>query len=121
MSTGPSSPLTRAALLADLEAHAFGAPISASLTPRRVGAEAEFIPVDTATWRRCSIEGTDGAAATTATLPFLRRHGDRNGWVETRTAKGTPAFLLPCGGTLTFERGAALDCEREHADPLCRI
>ena len=49
--------LTRAALAADLEAHTFAAPASASLTPRRVGAEAELIPVETATWRRCPIEG----------------------------------------------------------------
>lgn len=116
MNTGPSSALTRAALLADLEAHAFGAPISASLTPRRVGAEAEFIPVDTATWRRCPIECSDDGATSGATLPFLRRHGARNGWGETRTAKGTPAFLLPCGGTLTFEPGGQL----EYSSPPCR-
>ena len=56
------SSLTRAALAADLEAHAFAAPVQASLTPRRVGAETEFIPVETATWRRCPLEG-DGVVA----------------------------------------------------------
>jgi glutamate--cysteine ligase len=106
------SALTRAALQADLAAHAFGAPASASLTPRRVGAEAEFIPVEATTWRRCPIE-QEGAIST---LPFLRRHGERQGWVETRTAKGTPSFQLPGGGTLTFEPGGQL----EYSSPPCR-
>ena len=104
--------LTRAALAADLESGAFAAPASASLTPRRVGAETEFIPVESATWRRCPIEG-DGA---TATLPFLRRYGGRQGWTETRTAKGTPCFSLPLGGTFTFEPGGQL----EYSSPPCR-
>lgn len=104
--------LTRAALAGDLEAHAFAAPISASLTPRRVGAEAEFIPVETATWRRCPIEG-EGVPAT---LPFLRRFGGKQGWMETCTPKGTPCFLLPGGGTLTFEPGGQL----EYSSPPCR-
>ena len=104
--------LTRAALAGDLEAHAFAAPISASLTPRRVGAEAEFIPVETATWRRCPIEG-EGVPAT---LPFLRRFGAKQGWMETCTPKGTPCFLLPGGGTLTFEPGGQL----EYSSPPCR-
>jgi glutamate--cysteine ligase len=106
------SSLSRAVLAADLEAHAFAAPASASLTPRRVGAEAEFIPVETSTWRRCPIEG-DGACAT---LPLLRRFGSRQGWTETRTAKGTPCFVLPGGGTLTFEPGGQL----EYSSPPCR-
>jgi len=104
--------LTRAELAADLAEHAFGAPASASLTPRRVGAETEFIPVETATWRRCPIEG-DGCCAT---LPFLRRHGARQGWTETRTAKGTPCFSLPDGGTITFEPGGQI----EYSSPPCR-
>jgi glutamate--cysteine ligase len=106
------SPLNRAALLADLEAHSFAAPVQATLTPRRVGAETEFIPVDSATGRRCPIEG-DGA---TATLPFLRRYGARQGWSETLTPKGTPCFTLPAGGTLTFEPGGQL----EYSTPPCR-
>jgi glutamate--cysteine ligase len=106
------SPLNRAALLADLEAHSFAAPVQATLTPRRVGAETEFIPVDSASGRRCPIEG-DGA---TATLPFLRRYGARQGWSETLTPKGTPCFTLPAGGTLTFEPGGQL----EYSTPPCR-
>jgi glutamate--cysteine ligase len=106
------STLTRATLAADLATNAFAAPASASLVPRRVGAEVEFIPVETATWRRCPIEG-DGCCAT---LPFLRRHGGRQGWTETRTAKDTPCFSLPGGGTLTFEPGGQL----EYSSPPCR-
>jgi glutamate--cysteine ligase len=104
--------LTRAALLADLELNAFAAPVQATLTPRRVGAETEFIPVETTTGRRCPIEGE----GTMATLPFLRRHGGRQGWSEMLTPKGTPCFALPGGGTLTFEPGGQL----EYSTPPCR-
>ena len=104
--------LTRAALLADLETGAFAPPAGAALTPGRIGAETELIPVETATGRRCPIEG--GTA--TPTLPFLRRHGARHGWTEGGTAKGTPCFLLPCGGELTFEPGGQL----EYGSPPCR-
>lgn len=104
--------LTRAALAVDLEAHAFGAPVSASLTPRRVGAETEFIPVETSTGWRCPID-VDGVLST---LPFLRRFGARQGWSETLTAKGTPCFTLSVGGTLTFEPGGQL----EYSSPPCR-
>ena len=103
---------TWALLESDLASHVFAAPPSASLTPRRVGAEVEFIPVEAATGRRCPLE-TDGVPGT---LPFLRRFGGRHGWTETRTAKGTPCFELPAGGTLTFEPGGQL----EYSSPPCR-
>ncbi len=107
-----SARLTRAALVVDLAEHAFAAPARAALTPRRVGAEIELIPVESSTGRRCPIEGH----APPATLPFLRRFGGRQGWKETRTAKGTPCFELPDGGTLTFEPGGQL----EYSSPPCR-
>jgi glutamate--cysteine ligase len=103
---------TWALLESDLASHVFAAPPSASLTPRRVGAEVEFIPVEAATGRRCPLE-TDGVPGT---LPFLRRFGGRHGWTETRTAKGTPCFELPAGGALTFEPGGQL----EYSSPPCR-
>jgi glutamate--cysteine ligase len=106
------STLTRAALAADLESGAFAAPASASLTPRRIGAEAEFIPIETSTWRRCPLEGEGPAAL----LPFIRRYGGRQGWAETRTSKGTPCFTLAGGGTLTFEPGGQV----EYSSPPCR-
>ena len=104
--------LTRATLEADLASHVFAAPPRASLTPRRVGAEVELIPVEAATGRRCPLE-TGGVPGT---LPFLRRFGGRQGWRETRTAKGTPCFELPAGGMLTFEPGGQL----EYGSPPCR-
>jgi glutamate--cysteine ligase len=101
----------RAALHADLAEHVFAAPPSASLTPRRVGAEVELIPVEAATGRRCPLE----TGAVPGTLPFLRRFGTRQGWTETCTAKGTPCFELPAGA-LTFEPGGQL----EYSSPPCR-
>jgi glutamate--cysteine ligase len=74
--------------------------------------EAEFIPVESGTGRRCAIEA-DGV---TSTLPFLRRFGAEQGWQEGRTPKGTPCFNLPLGGTLTFEPGGQL----EYSSPPCR-
>ncbi len=103
---------TWALLESDLASHVFAAPPSASLTPRRVGAEVELIPVEAATGRRCPLE-TDGVPGT---LPFLRRFGGRQGWKETRTTKGTPCFELPAGGALTFEPGGQL----EYGSPPCR-
>jgi glutamate--cysteine ligase len=97
--------LTPATLAADLRETAFAAPIRPGSAPRRIGAEAEFIPVDALTGRRCPIESGDVAA----TLPFLRRYGERQHWQEGRTSKGTPCFTLPDGGNLTFEPGGQLE------------
>ncbi len=91
-------------LAADLADRIFAAPASASLTPRRVGAEVELIPVEASTGRRVAIDDGPGG-----TLPFLRRFGARSGWRETRTAKDTPCFELPGGGSLTFEPGGQLE------------
>jgi glutamate--cysteine ligase len=102
----------RARLEADLAEHAFAAPPSASLTPRRVGAEVELIPVEAASGRRCPLE----TGVVPGTLPLLRRFGARQGWKETCTAKGTPCFELPAGGTLTFEPGGQV----EYSTPPCR-
>jgi glutamate--cysteine ligase len=106
----------RAALEADLASRAFSAPPGASLTPRRVGAEVEFIPLDAATGRRCPLQPSPAAGAAPGTLPFLRRYGCRQGWREVTTAKGTPSFELPAGGTLSFEPGGQL----EYSSPPCR-
>ena len=105
--------LTRERLAADLARQVFAAPASAALTPRRVGAEVELIPVEAATRRRCPIEPAAGAIAT---LPLLRRFGGRQGWRETRTAKGAVCFELPAGGTITFEPGGQI----EYSSPACR-
>jgi glutamate--cysteine ligase len=97
--------VTPATLAADLRETAFAAPVSPGSRQRRIGAEAEFIPVEALTGRRCPIESGEVAA----TLPFLRRYGARRRWREGRTAKGTPCFTLPDGGNLTFEPGGQLE------------
>jgi glutamate--cysteine ligase len=104
--------LTLAGLASDLAASAFAGPISGALTPRRIGAEAEFIPVESITGRRCAIEDEESPS----TLPFLRRYGAKLSWREGCTSKGTPCFSLPDGGTITFEPGGQL----EYSSPPCR-
>jgi glutamate--cysteine ligase len=106
------STLTRAVLATQLAESTFAGPVSSSLTPRRLGAEVEFIPVESLSGRRCPIEAEDALA----TLPFLRRYGLRQGWHEGCTSKGTPCFSLPIGGSLTFEPGGQL----EYSSPPCR-
>ena len=64
---------------------------------------------------RAAMSAGDGRSLP-GTLPFLRRYGARQGWTETCTAKGTPCFELPAGGTLTFEPGGQL----EYSSPPCR-
>jgi glutamate--cysteine ligase len=105
------SELVRTVLATDLRQSAFGSPPDSSLTPRRLGAEVEFIPVESLTGRRCPIE----AEGMTSTLPFLRRYGLRQGWRESLTSKGTPCLSLPVGGALTFEPGGQL----EYSSPTC--
>jgi glutamate--cysteine ligase len=97
--------LTRGALAAYLEERAFSAPAVASLTPRRVGAEVELIPVDAATGRLCPLESEEAPA----TLPFLRRFAARWGWTEERTPKGAACFAVREGGVLSFEPGGQLE------------
>jgi glutamate--cysteine ligase len=104
--------VNRAALMGDLLTGTFAGSISGSLTPRRLGAEVEFIPVESLTGRRCAIE-TEGVPST---LPFLRRFGGRQGWQESCTSKGTPCFSIPQVGSITFEPGGQL----EYSSPPCR-
>jgi glutamate--cysteine ligase len=105
------STLTRSMLATQLAETTFAGPVSGSLTPRRIGAEVEFIPIESHSGRRCPIEG-EGVLAT---LPFLRRYGLKQGWHEGCTSKGTPCFSLPVGGALTFEPGGQL----EYSSPPC--
>ena len=100
-----------AAFMADLLHDAFGVGSVGQRPTRRIGAEVEFIPVETLTGRRCAIDSED----VTSTLPFLRRFGSRQGWHEGRTSKGTPCFGIPNGGALTYEPGGQL----EYSSPPC--
>jgi glutamate--cysteine ligase len=99
------SRLSRSDLLAHLETRVFTAPAVASLTPRRIGAEVELIPLDAATGRRVPLEADSGPAI----LPFLRRFAARQGWGEARTPKGVPCFLVRGGGTIGFEPGGQIE------------
>lgn len=100
-----------ATLRDDLARTAFAPPEQGERHPQEIGVEWEFIPVEASTGRRCSMEGE----GTPSTLPFLRRWGSRQAWVEGLTPKGTPCFSLPSGGTLTFEPGGQL----EYSSPPC--
>ena len=75
--------------------------------PRRSSFRSRLPPGGAVRWR---------ATLRVDLLPFLRRYGGRQGWSEMRTAKGTPCFGLPGGGTLTFEPGGQL----EYSSPPCR-
>jgi glutamate--cysteine ligase len=99
------------ALTADLAAGAFAGACRAAAGQRQVGVEVEFIPVETATGRRCAIDTEE----ITSMLPFLRRYGAGAGWIEGTTSKGTPCFSTPAGGALTFEPGGQL----EYSSPPC--
>jgi glutamate--cysteine ligase len=73
----------------------------------RIGAEIEFIPVDSDTHRRCPIVPTPDMAA--ATLPVLRRLAYREGWREDPSASGAPVFTTPDGGVLSYEPGGQIE------------
>lgn len=103
-------PLGRAALLADLRERAFGLG-AGGRSPRRIGAEVELIPVSADTGRMVPITAQAGPA----TLPVLRQHAARAGWTEARTPGGAPLFLVPSGGTLSYEPGGQL----EFSSPAC--
>ena len=77
----------------------------------RIGAEAEFIPVDALTRAVCPIDGGEGAT----TMRMLRTAAAREGWREGMSDKGAPQFVLPAGGTLGFEPGGQL----EYSSPPC--
>lgn len=104
--------LSQSLLAEDLLDNAFNARATGPRQARQLGAEVEFIPVESLTGRRCPIE-EEGVPST---LPFLRRWGATQNWTEGRTSKGTPCFTLPSGGTLTFEPGGQL----EYSSPPCR-
>lgn len=101
--------VTRAALLDDLRAHAFGLNGRRRAGPPRVGVEAEFIPLSAGTGLPCPIDGADPGSS----LAFLRRYGAGRGWVEGLSPAGAPKLRLPGGGVLTFEPGGQV----EYASP----
>jgi len=96
--------LDPAALAAELRDNAFGGR-RRSHRPPSVGAEVELLPVDAATRRQVPIVADDGPS----TLPFLRQFAARWGWRETASMYGMPNWVLPDGGTITFEPGGQIE------------
>lgn len=94
---------TRAALLADLRSRAFG--IGAPARPRRLGAEVELVALVAGTHLPAPVAAPEGPA----TLPLLRRHAAAHGWTERASAHGPPRFVLPDGGTVSYEPGGQLE------------
>ncbi len=78
--------------------------------PGRIGVEVELIALRAGDRKPCPIEGAD-----LHSLGFLRAYGGPLGWVSERSPKGTPQFLLPGQGTLTFEPGGQLEFSSEPA------
>ena len=65
---------------------------------RRIGAEAEWIPVDAAT-------GRVGALP----IATVRRAAAGGGWCEEPSPYGAPRFTLPGGGMVSFEPGGQIE------------
>lgn len=95
--------LTRGALLDDLRRRVFriGRPPAAP----RIGAEVELIPVSAATGLQVPIAAPEGPA----TLPLLRLHAARHGWVEGPPAYGAPRWELPGAGIVSYEPGGQVE------------
>jgi glutamate--cysteine ligase len=96
--------LDAAALAADLRENAFGGRRH-SHRPPTIGAEVELLPMDAATRRQVPIMADDGPS----TLPFLRAFAERWRWRETASMYGMPNWVLPDGGTITFEPGGQIE------------
>jgi glutamate--cysteine ligase len=92
------------ALAADLRDNAFGQR-RREPRPPTLGAEVELIPVDAETRAIVPIIADEGRS----TLPFLRGFAGRWGWKETASVYGMPNWLLPDGGTITFEPGGQIE------------
>jgi glutamate--cysteine ligase len=91
-------------LAADLHDVSFGMRRSV-VRPPVVGAEVELIPVDADTRAVVPIVAAEGPS----TLPLLRRFGAEHGWREEPSSYGVPRFVLPDGGTITYEPGGQIE------------
>jgi glutamate--cysteine ligase len=92
------------ALAGHLAARAFS-PQPAGEPHRRIGAEVELLALDAEHGAPMPLDPPRGRG----TIPFLRVWGAALGWVEGRTARGTPCFAVPGGGAITFEPGGQLE------------
>ncbi|MGH7505725.1 MAG: hypothetical protein ACRELX_08740, partial [Longimicrobiales bacterium] len=92
--------ITRAALADRLRRTVFRAP-QRSGGPPRIGAEAELLALDAATFRVVPVAER--------LLPFLHEHASRLGWAACPSVKGAPRFALPNGGAITLEPGGQVE------------
>lgn len=105
-----------AILREDLRTNAFALDQPASSLPGRVGAEVELIALDAADHRPCPIVG-EGLSS----LRFLREYGAPLGWIEQVSPKGTPRFVLPGKGTISFEPGGQLEFSTVPAEKASEV
>jgi glutamate--cysteine ligase len=96
--------LDRDALADDLRQRVFPSATPADAV-RRIGAEVEVIPIQSATGRPLPLEGSGPS-----TLSILRRAGAGEAWRERRSAKANvPEIELGDGGRITFEPGGQIE------------
>ena len=105
--------MTRGALAVDLAERVFSGPIAGSLTPRRLGAEVEFIPVEAAHRPALCV-----CWATGLSPPCLFSGATVADRVGGKAAPPKAPRALPCrpGARSTFEPGGQL----EYSSPACR-
>ncbi len=92
-----------ALLLDDLRRRAFAA---GRPGPPRIGAEVEVIPVSAETGLQVPVASPGGGLAT---LPLLRAHGARRGWMEAPSLHGVPQWVVPGAGTVSYEPGGQIE------------
>jgi glutamate--cysteine ligase len=95
--------LTRGALLDDLRRRVFR--IGRPPAGPRIGAEVELIPVSAATGLQVPIAAPEGPA----TLPLLRQHAARHGWIEGPPTYGAPQWEVPGAGIVSYEPGGQIE------------
>jgi glutamate--cysteine ligase len=71
----------------------------------RVGIEVEFIPVGASDRLPTPVENDRRSGF----ADLLRAHGSKRGWLESRSSKGAPVFVVRGKGTFTFEPGGQVE------------
>jgi glutamate--cysteine ligase len=101
--------MNRAVLRSELRRLAFTPAIGIDAPPR-IGVEVEMLPIDAAA-RTPSPIGRHNASLDmgVASLDWLRPLAMKQGWIESRTSKGAPCFMLDDGSTIGFEPGGQIE------------
>ena len=96
-----SDTFTREDALRHLREHVF----RSSPDDRRVGIEAELIPVWAESGERVPIVNPDARGM----VDLLRAHGRDRDWQEAVSPYGSPRFTVPGGGWISFEPGGQIE------------